>query len=61
MGSHRAGTDKKFDQAILHTDNETQYVYLVGVIDAIYHPKRDYEVNHKAEKMPAFNVTFSVN
>src|SRR5882757_3289871 len=37
-GSHRAATDKKFDQAILHTDNTTQFVEIVAVIDAIYTP-----------------------
>jgi biopolymer transport protein ExbD len=60
-GTHREGSDKKFDQAVLHTDNETQYVYLVGAIDAIYKAKRDYTVGGKAEKVPAFNVTFAVN
>src|SRR5262245_52485261 len=35
VGQHRAPTDKKFDQAILHTDNETPYVNIIGVIDAI--------------------------
>jgi biopolymer transport protein ExbD len=60
-GQHRDGTDKKFDQAILHTDNETPYVYLVGVIDAIYHAKRPFNVGGKSELMPAFNVTFAVN
>jgi biopolymer transport protein ExbD len=62
VGQHRSAlsADKKRDQAILHTDNETQYVYLIGVIDAIYHPKRDL-TEGKAEKVPAFNITFSVN
>ncbi len=60
-GTHREGSDKKFDQAVLHADNETQYVYLVGVIDAIYKAKREYTVGGKAEKVPAFNVTFAVN
>ncbi len=61
VGQHRDPSDKKFDQAILHTDNETPYVNIVGVIDAIYQPKRDYSVGGKNEKMPAFNVTFAVN
>jgi biopolymer transport protein ExbD len=60
-GSHRAGTDKKFDQAVLHTDNETPYVYLIGVIDAIYQAKRPYNIAGKAEQVPSFNVTFAVN
>ena len=60
-GSHRAPTDKKFDQAILHTDNETPYLYLIGVIDAIYQPHRAYNIAGKSEQVPAFNVTFAVN
>ncbi len=61
VGQHRDGSDKKFDQAILHTDNDTPYMFIIGVIDAIYRPKRDYTVGGKTEKMPAFNVTFAVN
>lgn len=61
VGAHRAATDKKRDQAILHTDNETPYVYLVGVIDAIYRAQRPYNVGGKTEQVPAFNVTFAVN
>ncbi len=60
-GQHRDASDKKFDQAVLHTDNETPYVNLIGVIDAIYTPKRDYGAGGKVEKMPALNVTFAVN
>ena len=36
VGQHRVASEKKFDTAILHTDNETAYVYVIGVIDAIY-------------------------
>lgn len=61
VGQHRDATDKKFDQAILHTDNETAYVYLIGVIDAIYQPHRKYNIGGKAEDVPSFNVTFAVN
>jgi biopolymer transport protein ExbD len=61
VGTHRDATDKKFDQAILHTDNETAYVYLIGVIDAIYHAQRPFNVGGKPEMVPAFNVTFAVN
>jgi biopolymer transport protein ExbD len=60
-GSHREGADKKFDQAILHADNETPYVLLIGVIDAIYAPQRNFTAGGKAEQVPAFNVTFAVN
>ena len=60
-GGHRDASDKKFDQAILHTDNETPYVYLIGVIDAIYSPHRAFNIGGKAEQVPSFNVTFAVN
>lgn len=61
-GSHRDPTDKKLDQCVLHTDNETPYVNLVGVIDAIYGTHRKMNLpSGKAEDVPAFNVTFAVN
>jgi len=60
-GSHRAASDMKFDQAVLHTDNSTPFSDVVAVIDAIYSPKRDFSAGKKTEKYPAFNVTFAVN
>jgi len=60
-GSHRAATDKKFDQAVLHTDNTTPFADIVAVIDAIYTPKREFKFGTQQEDVPAFNVTFSVN
>ncbi len=62
-GSHRAATDKKFDQAVLHTDNTTPFSDVIAVIDAIYKPQRDFAPSGggKTEKVPAFNVTFAVN
>jgi biopolymer transport protein ExbD len=60
-GSHRAGSDKKFDQAVLHTDNSTPFSDVIAVIDAIYSPKRDFSFAGKTEKVPSFNVTFAVN
>jgi len=61
VGQHRDPSDKKFDQAILHTDNETAYVYIIGVIDAIYQAHRPFSYGGKTEQVPAFNVTFAVN
>jgi biopolymer transport protein ExbD len=61
VGGHREASDKKFDQAILHSDNETAYVYLIGVIDAIYAPHRPLNAGGKAQLVPSFNVTFAVN
>jgi biopolymer transport protein ExbD len=60
-GAHRAATDTKLDQAVLHTDNSTPFGDVIAVIDAIYTPKRDLTWSGKTEKVPAFNVTFSVN
>src|SRR6478752_5397325 len=60
-GAHRAGSDKKFDLAILHTDNTTPFSDVIAVIDAIYSPKRDFDFAGKSEKVPSFNVTFAVN
>jgi biopolymer transport protein ExbD len=60
-GQHSNPTDRKLDQAILHTDNKTEFKYIIGVIDAIYQTHRDINLGSKTEKMPAFNITFAVN
>jgi biopolymer transport protein ExbD len=61
VGQHRTDSDFKFDQAVLHTDNDTPYSHIVGAMDAIYHPKRPLKVGSQVKDVPAFNVTFSVN
>jgi len=58
-GSHRDASDKKVDQAVLHTDNKTTFKEIVAVIDAIYNPKR--EMSGASKEITAFNVTFAVN
>jgi biopolymer transport protein ExbD len=60
-GQHSNPTDRKLDQAILHTDNKTEFKYIIGVIDAVYQTHRDLQVGPKTEKLPAFNITFAVN
>jgi biopolymer transport protein ExbD len=60
-GQHSNPTDKKLDQAILHTDNKTEFKYIIGVIDAIYQVHREMQLGGKTEKLPAFNITFAVN
>src|SRR3984957_7334278 len=60
-GQHSNPTDRKLDQAILHTDNKTEFKYIIGVIDAIYQTHRDMNLGVKIQKMPAFNITFAVN
>lgn len=60
-GAHRADSDFKRDQAVLHTDNTTQFADIIAVIDAIYSPQRDVKIGGAVEQIPAFNVTFAVN
>lgn len=60
-GMHRAVTDRKFDRAVLHTDNATPFSDLIAVIDAIYEPQRELLLGTKTERVPAFNLAFSVN
>jgi biopolymer transport protein ExbD len=60
-GAHRAASDLKLDQSVLHTDNSTPFADVIAVIDAIYTPKRELTIGGKTEKLPAFNVTFAVN
>jgi len=61
VSPHQNPTDKKLDQAVLHTDNEPAYAYIIGVIDAIYQTHRPGTYGSKTEPVPAFNVTFAVN
>ena len=60
-GQHSNPTDRKLDQAILHTDNKTEFRYIIGVIDAVYQTHREIQNGPKTEKLPAFNITFAVN
>ncbi len=60
-GQHSNPSDRKLDQAILHTDNKTEFKYIIGVIDAIYQAHREMQIGGKTEKLPAFNITFAVN
>ena len=60
-GSHRTATDKKFDSAVLHTDNATPYAEIIAVMDAIYAPRREFTVGSETDSVSAFNVTFAVD
>ena len=61
-GEHRAATDKKFDRAVIHTDNSTEFAHVIAVLDAVYRPQRDYTPNGGAgEKVPSFHVTFATD
>ena len=60
-GQHSNPSDPKLDQAILHTDNKTEFKYIIGAIDAVYTVHRDLNLGSKTQKLPAFNITFAVN
>jgi biopolymer transport protein ExbD len=60
-GAHRAATDFKLDQAVLHTDNSAQFQDIIAVIDAIHTPKRDFTIGGETRSIPALNVTYAVN
>jgi biopolymer transport protein ExbD len=61
-GAHRASSDKKFDRAILHSDNSTEFLHVIAVLDAIYKPTREYAPSGgKAEMLPSFQVTFAAD
>ena len=60
-GSHRDPSDKKIDQAIMHTDNRLPFREIVAVLDALYAAKRDMKFpDGSTKKVPVFNMTFSV-
>jgi biopolymer transport protein ExbD len=61
QGSHRADSDLKVDQAVLHTDNTTKFEDIIAVIDAIYSPQRQIKLGGAEKTIPAFNVTFAVD
>ncbi len=61
VATHRSESDPRRDQAILHTDNETPYAAIIGVIDAVYQVHRPRRMGDAVQSVPAFNMTFAVN
>lgn len=60
-GQHKDASDKKLDQAIMHTDNRAPFKEIVAVLDALYATHRDYKFpDGSTEQVPVFNMTFSV-
>lgn len=59
-GSHRDPSDKKLDQAIMHTDNRTPFKEVIAVLDALYGTKRKVKLPDGEKDLPVFNMTFSV-
>jgi hypothetical protein len=61
QGSHRADSDLKLDQAVLHTENTTKFQDIIAVIDALSSPQRQIKLGGAEKTIPAFNVTFAVD
>jgi biopolymer transport protein ExbD len=59
-GSHRDPSDKKLDQAIMHTDNRTPFKEVIAVLDALYATRRKIKLTDTEKDLPVFNMTFSV-
>jgi biopolymer transport protein ExbD len=59
-GSHKDKSDKKADQAILHTDNRMPFKEIIAVLDALYDCKKEQVVENQVKKVPVFNMSFSV-
>ncbi|WP_437285831.1 ExbD/TolR family protein [Sorangium sp. So ce406] len=59
-GEHRAPSDRRADQAVLHSDDRTPFRELVAVLDAINAPRRAVLLEDgRSAEMPAFLATFS--
>jgi len=57
--NHRDPSDRKLDQAILHTDNRTPFKEIVAVLDALYSTKRKVKTEGGEKELAVFNMTFS--
>lgn len=59
-GVHRDPTDRKADQAIIHTDDRTAFREIVGVLDAVHATHRDLRTaDGTTRKVPAFALVFA--
>jgi hypothetical protein len=58
-GLHRAATDKRFDQVIVHVDDDVPYKVVVAVVDALHGPRRSMQVGRHEERVPALNVNLA--
>lgn len=61
FGGHRSKDDRQLDQATIHVPSYETLATAVSVLESSYAPKRDYLQNGQLVRVPAFNVTFSVN
>jgi biopolymer transport protein ExbD len=60
-GQHSSPGDPKLDEAVLHTDDTTEFKYIVGVLDALHAAHRDIRIGTRTEHLPAFNVAFATD
>lgn len=61
QGSHRDRSDRKLDQAVLHTPDRMAYGEIAGVLDAILHTKREMAFpGGETEQVAAFNMVFAM-
>jgi biopolymer transport protein ExbD len=60
-GQHASPFDPRIDQAVLHTDNASEFKLVVGAIDAIYAAHREMRIGQRTAEVHAFNVTFAVD
>ena len=61
-GGHQDKSDKKLDQAVVHTDNRLPFREIIAVLDAIYDTKREFAIGAgEVKNVPVFNMSFSVN
>ncbi|AUX46250.1 biopolymer transporter [Sorangium cellulosum] len=59
-GEHRGPSDRRAEQAVLHSDDKTPFRELVAVLDAINAPRRTVLLEDgRSAEMPAFLATFS--
>lgn len=59
-GEHRAATDKKSDQAVLHADDKLPFKDMVAVLDAIHAVKREVKMPTGATaSVPAFELVLA--
>lgn len=59
-GGHQDPSDKRVDQAVLHSDNKLPFKEIISVLDALYETKREMVFQGQRELVPVFNMSFSV-
>jgi biopolymer transport protein ExbD len=58
-GAHRAPSDARFDQAVVHVPDDVRYAELVAVMDAVSSPRRSVSNAGKLADRAAFDVTLA--